>query len=791
MLENYIKIAWRNLWRNKISSFINIGGLAVGMAVAMLIGLWIWDEVSYNKNFKNYNHIAQLWQFVTFDLDKVPYTVMPIPLAEELRSNYPDFKSVSLSSNTISTVLTYDNQAFIRTGNFVEPVFPEIFSLEVLAGARSGLQDIHSIFIAESLAKTLFGSGNPIDKIIKLNNKKNVKITGIYKDFPDNSSLNEVFFLASWDLFTAMNENVKNDKSQWDSNNYQIFAQLKEGADFAQVSAKIKDIRMKLENPPTYKPEFFLHPMNRWHLYSSFSKGVNNGGLITFVWLFGIIGVFVLLLACINFMNLSTARSEKRAKEVGIRKAIGSARGQLINQFFGESLLVVTLAFVLSLVLVELMLPFFNGIADKTVRVPWLNPWFWLLGLGFTLLAGLIAGSYPALYLSSFQPISVLKGTFRAGRFASIPRKVLVVFQFTVSVALIIGTIVVFRQIEYAKNRPIGYSRNGLIEVSMNTPEFSGHNDALRNDLLNTGVVQEVSQSYGSITSDYGGTTDISWKGKEPGTSPLLMSNEITHDYGKTVGWNITKGRDFSRDFATDSMSMILNEKAVELMGLKSPVDEIVRFHGQEYKVIGVIKDMIKSSPFESIAPTFFTINFNNVNVLNIKLAPQAGVREALSKVENIIKKYAPTAPFEYRFVDEEYAKKFGDEERIGKLAAFFAVLAILISCLGLFGLASYVAEQRTKEIGIRKVLGASVLDLWQLLSKDFLILILISLVIASPIAYYFMNHWIQNYTYRTEISVWIFAAAGLGAVIITLLTVSFQAIRAAVANPVESLKNE
>lgn len=325
----------------------------------------------------------------------------------------------------------------------------------------------------------------------------------------------------------------------------------------------------------------------------------------------------------------------------------------------------------------------------------------------------------------------------------------------------------------------------------MNTPEFTGHYDALRNDLLNMGTVEAVSQSFGSITSDYGGTTDLSWKGKAPDTAPLLMANEVTHDYGKTVGWNIIKGRDFSRDFAADSTSMILNERAVALMGLENPVGEIIRFRGQEYNVIGVINDIIKASPFEPVHPTFFTINFNNVNVLNVKLAPQAKTREALSKIENIIKKYAPNAPFEYAFVDEEYAKKFGAEERIGKLAGFFALLAIFISCLGLFGLASFVAEQRTKEIGIRKVLGASVLNLWQLLSKDFIILVMISLLIATPVAYYFMNQWIQDYTYRADISWWIFASVGAGALLIALLTVSFQAIRAAVANPVDSLKNE
>lgn len=684
MLHNYIKIAFRNLFRNKVSSFINIGGLAVGMAVAMLIGLWIWDELSFNKQFKNYDRIAQLWQFVTFDVEKASYNVLPIPLAEELRSKYPEFQSVSLAKPR-SAVLGMNNQVFTGTGYCVEPDFINMMSLKILAGTRKGLQDPNSVLLSASLAKNLFGSENPIDKIVKWDNKEVVKVTGVYEDFPSNSSFKEVSFLAPWSLFTKIDNNARNSVNDWDTNSFEIFARLKEGADFAAVSAKIKDIRMKRENPPPYKPEFFLHPMSKWHLYSDFKNGVNTGGLITFVWLFGIIGVFVLLLACINFMNLSTARSEKRAKEVGIRKAIGSARGQLVNQFFGESLLVAFLAFIISLFLVELMLPFFNGVADKTMQLPWSNPVFWLLGLTFSVFTGLIAGSYPALYLSSFQPVKVLKGTFSVGRFASIPRKVLVVFQFTVSVALIIGTIIIFQQIQFAKNRPVGYSRNGLIEINMSTPEFYGHYDALRNDLLNTGVVHEMSQSAGSVTVDYGGVTNVLWQGKDPNSQPLFMANQMTHEYGKTIGWQLREGRDFSKDFAMDSTAMILNEAALKIMNLKNIIGETVKWNNKDYKVIGVIKNMIKESPFVQVKPSLFVLDYESVNVINIKIAPQAAMAEALRKIEAVFKKYTPASPFIYNFIDEEYAKKFSQEVRIGKLASFFAILAILISCLGLF----------------------------------------------------------------------------------------------------------
>ncbi|MBD2702316.1 ABC transporter permease [Spirosoma sp. BT702] len=790
MLRNYLTIAFRNLTKNRVYSFINIFGLASGMAVAMLIGLWIYDELSFDRQFKNYDRIAKLWQFVKFDVEKASYDVMPIPLAQELRSKYPDFESVGISV-TRSTILAAGERKLLKLGNYVEPDFMKMMSLNVVSGTPFGSNDVNSILLSESLANTMFGTENPLNKLIKLDNKQTVKVVGVYKDLPSNNTFNDVTFLVSWKFFAANDEGAKRDRDQWDSNSYQIFAQLKPGADFDQVSAKIKDIRMKRDNPPGYKPEFFLHPMSKWHLYGDFKDGVNTGGLITFVWLFGSIGGIVLLLACINFMNLSTARSEQRAKEVGIRKSIGSLRSQLISQFFSESLLLALLAFVLSILFVQLTLPFFNQVAEKKMVILWANPLFWLAGLGFSLLTGLIAGSYPALYLSSFQPIKVLKGIMRTSRSATIPRRVLVGFQFTVSVTLIIGTIIVFRQIEHAKDRPVGYSRSGLIEIGMYAPELSRHYTALRNDLLNTGAVAGMSESSNSITVQAGGTTDISWKGKSTDTKPLVMSNYVTHDFGKTVGWQIKEGRDFSRDFRTDSSAMILNEASVKLMGFQQPIGAIVRQGSREYKVIGVIKDMVKEDPFKPVNPSFFAVNYRNVNTINIRLAPQVSGHEALAKVEQVFKSYSPDSPFEYKFVDDQYSQKFGTEERIGRLAGGFAILAILISCLGLFGLASFMAEQRTKEIGIRKVLGASVFNVWGLLSKEFVMLILVAFCLAAPLAYYVLSDWLQNYQYRTELSWWIFAAAGLGALAVTLLTVSFQSIKAALVNPVKSLRSE
>lgn len=792
MIKNYFKIALRNLSRSKGYSAINIGGLAVGMSVTMLIGLWVWDEISFDKYHKNYHQIAQAWQFVSFGPEKSSYNSVPIPLATELRNKYPEVKAASVASYNRDAILASGNKKLSRTGMYTEPDFPEMMTVKMLSGTRTALTDIHSSMVSQSLAKALFGNENPINKTIRINNKTQVKVTGVYEDFPANSSFRDVFFLAPWQLLTTIDDYAKKATQEWDENSFQLFVQLQEGADVKKLSAKIKDTRMKLEDPPAYKPEFFLHPMSRWHLYGEFKNGVNTGGLMKLVKLFGIAGVFVLLLACINFMNLSTARSEKRAKEVGIRKTLGSVRGQLIRQFFSESLLVSFIALVLSMLFVLLMLLFFNQVANKELSILWTNPFFWLAAFVFSLITGLIAGSYPALYLSSFRPVKVLKGSFKAGRFAPLPRKILVVFQFSISVLLIAGTLIWSRQINHAKNRPIGYNTNGLVEISMNTPELIEHYDAIRAELLNTSTVANVSGSLGSITADYGGTTNISWKGKTEDMRPLFMSNRVTHDFGKTVGWNILQGRDFSKNFLTDSSAIVLNESAVQTMGLQNPVTETIKFSGKDYKVIAVISNLIKGSPFEPVKPSLFTIGYGGaINVINIRLSPNSGVSDALSKIEDVFKKFNPQAPFDYKFVDEQYAQKFATEERIGKLAGFFATLAILISCLGLFGLASFIAEQRTKEIGIRKVLGATILGIWQLLSKEFLLLVFISLLIALPISYYFMKNWLQNYEYRTEISWWVFGIVVLATLLITILTVSFQAIKAAIANPVKSLRTE
>lgn len=796
MLRSYFKVAFRNLVKSKGYTFINITGLATGMGVALLIGLWIWDELTYNQYHKNYDRIAQVWQHNIYNGVKGSQTANPYVMAEEIRNNFgSDFKYVLQSTWNFGRVLTVGDKMFSKSGMYWEPQVIDMLSLKLIKGSpETALKDPYSIILSESVAKSYFDNEDPIGKTIRVNDRSDVKVTGVYEDIPFNSRFNDMSWIMPWELYIIESPWIKNMDDPWGSNFTQTWAQLTDNADMDQVSAKIINVKYnKLsEEDKRYKPEVFLHPMSKWRLYTNFKEGKNAGGRIEFVWLFGVIGVFVLLLACINFMNLSTARSEKRAKEVGIRKSVGSMRAQLINQFFCESIVVALLAFLLSLGLVYLALPQFNSVAGKQLTLLWTSPTFWLIGIGFSLITGIIAGSYPALYLSSFQPVKVLKGTFRAGRLASLPRKILVVMQFTVSVVLIIGTIIVFRQIQFAKSRPIGYERNGLIQVYLQTNEIHKHFEAVRNELKNTGAVVEVAESASPATQVWNSNGGFNWKGKDPGLAVDFPNNGVNHEYGKTVGWKFKDGRDFSRERASDSSAFVINEAMARFLGFEKPVGEILTWNERDYTIIGVIEDMVVESPYEPVRASLWHIDrYDNTSLTMVKLNPEMSAHEAIEKVKGVFRKFDPASPFNHAFVDEEYARKFSDEERVGKLSSFFAGLAIFISCLGIFALASFVAEQRTKEIGVRKVMGASILNLWGMLSKDFVYLVGISLLIAMPLAWYFMSNWLEKYNYRSDIAWWIFAAAGAGALLITLLTVSYQSIKAAMANPVNSLRSE
>ncbi|HEY1166988.1 MAG TPA: ABC transporter permease [Chitinophaga sp.] len=804
MIRNYIKVACRNLFKNKAFSFINIFGLAIGMTVAILNGLWIWDELSFNQYHKNYGRITQVMLRSTYQGEEFTNHTMSYPFAAEVQNVYNgSFSHVVKASWVSEYILSAGEAKLSRKGQFMDEGAPDMLSLKMICGSRAGLRDPYSIMLSASTAKALFGDTNPVDKIVRINNENSVKVTGVFEDLPLNSEFNAVKFFSPWKLWEANNDWVQQRAiNEWNNHFLRLYVELKPGVSIEQATHSIKGAERQYQAhadlpPGASAPQALLWPMSKWHL-SGFERGRYNDKPIRFVWMVGIIGMFVLLLACINFMNLSTARSARRAKEVGIRKAIGSVRWQLVKQFFSESLLIAVLAFVLAIVSALLLLPWFNQLSAKAISMPWGNPWFWLCAATFIFLTGLLAGSYPALYLSSFQPVKVLKGTFRAGRFAATPRKALVVLQFTVSVILAIATMVVYRQIRYAKDRPVGYTREGLLMVEMKSADFYGKNELLSNELKRTGVVAEMAASMGRLTEIASGNNGFNWRGADTSQLQNFGTLVVTPEYGKTIGWQFVAGRDFSKELGTDSAGMVINESAAKSMGLQSPVGEDVTWKWRDapliqYKILGVVKDMVMESPYAPAEPTFFFLKAPNggYNYLHIKVKPNVSMSQALAKIEGVFKTLIPTAPFDYTFADEEYALKFAAEERIEKLATFFAVLALFISCLGLFGLASFVAEQRTKEIGIRKVLGASVFNLWRLLSRDFVVLVLLSCAIATPVAGWLLIKWLQQYAYRTEVSWWLLAAVAAGALAITLLTVSFQSVKAALMNPVKSLRTE
>lgn len=806
MYRSYFKIGWRNLLRYKGYSLLNILGLAVGMSAALLNALLIEHELSYNKYFDNYERIAQVTE-TGLDLDKGGRwtgTSMTYPLSIELTSSYaPNFKRIARTSWDVDNIISAGELKMSAHGLYVDKDFPEIFSFKMLSGSSKALDKPQSVLIAGTLAKALFGNDNAVGKVISLNNKTEVKVGGVFEDFPDNTKFYGMQFFVPWNLFLADNKWIE-ERAQTDLRNHflKIYVELAEGSSFEnttqQISSALQFAPEDLEQAKKRDQRLQLYPMSKWHLFPTNVRPGQYSPMFMLK-LVGIVGIFILILACINFVNLTTARSERRAKEVGIRKTIGSLRSQLIHQFLGESLLVVCFAFVLAVILTSICLPVFNNIATKTMVMPWTSGWFWAAGVLFVVVTSLLAGSWPAIHLSSFNPASVLKGSFRIGRFHAAPRKVLVVFQFCISVILVVGTIVVHQQVSYVKDRPVGYEREGLIMVKKRSADFDGKYTVLRNELKNTGVVLEVSESMGTMTEVASGNNGWDWKGRDPQVDISFATLSVSHLQGRTAGWRFLQGRDFDIDQPGDSSGIIINESALRYMGLTRPIGEQVSWtwgrdkRVMHYTILGVVKDMVMSSPYSDIQPTFFYLKgFNgNPNWINIRVNPEISIAEALPKIETVFKRIIPAAPFEYKFADEEYAMKFGKEERLAQLATIFASIAIFISSLGVLGLSSFIAEQRTKEIGIRKVLGASVGDVLQMLSKDFVLLVLISCLIASPLSDYLFTRWLQQFNYHTEISSWLFLFVAVLATAITLIIISFHGVKTALMNPVKSLRSE
>jgi ABC-type antimicrobial peptide transport system permease subunit len=789
MFRNYFKIAWRNLWINKGLSFINIFGLAIGMAFTMLIGLWIQYETSFDSFHKNGDRIALVQKHTLFNDNRNTQESTPLPLYDELKNNYPEVKRATRLTWDNNYSLIIGNNKFNKKGRYVDPDFLEMFSFPVVKGnAATALTDPNSIVLTESLAITLFGTENPIGKTIKIDNQDNVQVTALIKDIPKNSTL-DFDFLAPYQIIIAHSEWVRNNKTNWGNNFLMNMVELQPGVSMANFSKKIGPLCEQRDNS-LKNQTLFLHPLNKWHLYNDYKNWVNVGGKIEYVRLFCFVGIFVLLIACINFMNLSTAHSEKRAKEIGVRKAIGSRRIQLIAQFLSESMLTTFLAFLLSMGIIQLLLPHLKDLGFENIRFDFSNVFLLVFVFLVCILTGFIAGSYPALYLSSLLPVRTLKGVFRQGKSAATFRKVLVVSQFVISIGLIICTVIVFQQINHAKNRSLGYNPDNLISIN-GSDDLIKNYAALKQDLLNSGYFESVTKASQSMTRVANRWSDFSWEGKDPNADIALDAIMADWDFEKTVGLKFKQGRPFSIDYRTDSNAVILNEEALKIIGYKDPVGKTIRSGGRVVTIVGIVENVLIDDPFKPVYPLAILFDGHAANNIFLRLKSTSNLKKALSAIQPIFDKYNPSFTFEYSFVDKEFGDKFTTENQVGKLAGIFAGLSIFISCLGLFGLAMFMAERRTKEIGIRKVLGASTASIWALLSKEFVWLVLSGSLIASPLAFWLMKNWLQKYEYRVDISWWIFAGAGMLAIAIALLTVSTQAIKAAVGNPVKSLRTE
>lgn len=788
MLKNYLLIATRNLLKNRMYSFINISGLAIGITCSVLIFLWVIDEISFDQFIPKVDRLSQVWSNAYFDGGVKSWKSVPLPVYEALKTADSHIKRVAVTDWGYDHLIsTGGEKRLMKRGFYVSEEFLEMFEFPLLAGnAAQVLDDPRSIIISESVAKALFDNEDPINKTIRLDNEHELKVTGILKNVPKNSSF-QFDFLLTWKFREQVSEWIKKNNTNWGNYSFQVFVETNETGDKAAVD---KSIKMMLQNhgEKDMKPELFLYPMPRWRLYSNFDNGVETSGMSDYVQLFTVIAVFILIIACINFMNLATARSEHRAREVGIRKSVGSRRVELILQFIGESTLISFLAFVIAILLAQLLLPVYNSLVEKELVINYASKEFWLISVGAILCTGIASGSYPAFYLSSFQPVKVLKGKPTVGKNASLPRKVLVTLQFGFSILLIIGTLVIYRQIQLVKGRALGYDQENLVATDF-TSEVKKNYIPIKLELLNSGVVEAVTRANSEITN-INSNNFVGWPGKPEGLKVIFTTLVTEYDYTKTMGIKVIEGRDFSEDIKSDSSAIIINKAGLALMNLKEPIiGTELDLWDKKRKLIGVVDNVLMGSPYEPVKPLFMVLDDWGGSV-TIRLKKTKDLQASINTVKSIFEKYSPAYPFTYRFADQEFQKKFTTINLTSKLASLFATLTIFITGLGLFGLAAYTAEQRTKEIGIRKVMGASVSNLVGLISKDFSVLVIISFVISAPVAWWLLDKYLDRYTIRTEIGWWVFPVTGVIALVFALLIVSTQALRAAHANPATSLRN-
>jgi putative ABC transport system permease protein len=790
MIRNFLKIAVRNLWRNKGFSVINISGLAIGMAAAMLILLWVQNEISYDRFYTKTDRIYLMY---SRDKDNGKLDVWnntAALMAPELKKNYPEVEDAA-RFRTVYFLMTAGEKHLNIEGSFADSSFLRALNFPLLQGtAKTALNGDHNIVITKKLAVTLFGNDDAMGKIVRIDSADNFTVTGVLKDLPGNTEFTYQYLLP-WTYITKLGW----DKNQtWASTNARTYVLLKNGTSLAAFNEKVKNIvRRHIKDGDGSTREVITQPLGMVHLYSKTENGELVGGRIETVKLFSAIAIVILLIACINFMNLSTARSAKRAKEVGIRKVVGARKNSLMLQFIGESTLLAIIAFVIALCLVQISLAGFDKVVGAPLFIAFSNPYWWLFALAFILFTGLTAGSYPAFYLSATRPAEVLKGTFKNLNSLINPRKVLVVLQFTFAIVLIICTIIVERQLQFARGRDTGYNKGNLVYVFSQGDVLKNYN-LIKHDLLNTGAAVGVTKLFSPITRVWGTTTGLAWPGSTEDDKKInFLRFEADAGFVKTTGAKLLQGRNIDLDtYHTDSTALLLNEAAVKAMRLQYPIGKVVKNErGISCHVIGILKDFIIESPYEEVKPMVIQGLSTGYPVVHFRLNPANSTAVDLAKAEKIFKQYNPQYPFEYVFSDEAFANKFREEQKDGTLSALFAGLTIFISCLGLFGLATYMAENRKKEIGIRKVLGASVSGITTLLSIDFVKLVVLAIFIASPVAWWGMSKWLQGFAYHVPMQWWVFVAAGFTAIIIALLTVSFQSVKAALMNPVKSLKSE
>ncbi|WP_448103671.1 ABC transporter permease [Pedobacter panaciterrae] len=787
MFRLNLKIALRNLWKNKGYTLINVGGLAIGLASCMVLLLYVAYEWSYDKQFKNYDKTYVVYLNSVSSTDIVSYGVTPAPMAKEISEKIQGVAYASHSSTPTNELLSYKQNNFKKAAIFADPSFLKILDYKFIKGnPMKVLQETNSVILTQTMARNLFGDEDPINKTVKFQNSEPLKVEAVIEDVPKNSTI-QFDYLMPWSLNEKLNIWVKN--ATWGSNAFLTLMQLKDNKYLDNVSGQIKGIYKR--NWKNSENEGLMHPLSKWHLYDKFENGKSTGGKIDQIRIFIVLAFCILLIACVNFMNLSTARSEKRSREVGVRKAIGSSRKSLIGQFLMESMVLSLIGMLVAFTLIEISLPYFNNLLNIQLVINYQDWKFWSTLLGLTIITGFIAGSYPAFYLSSFEPVKVLKGFAAIGGSSLSVRRVLVVFQFVFAACLIVCTGVIYQQLNFIKNKPIGYDRNGLIEIPVQG-NLKGKEklDLVKDQLLKSGAATSVTYFSHSLNQFGDATFDFSWPGKNPKELILFNYRGTGYDFTETTGAKIIAGREFSSRFV-DTVNVLVNETAVKIMGLKQPVGTIIKWDDTPVTIVGVMKDFVMESPYEKVNPLVMYNPTSNYNYIIARLNPDQNLSSSVGRIDEIIKKFNPDFPVDHRFVNDDFESKLQNEKLLGTLSNWFGGFAVFISCLGLLGLALFMAEQRKKEISIRKVLGASTANILTLLNKDFIKLVAIANLIAFPLAYIIISHWLSAYSFRVAISALPFAIAVGLSFLIAILTVSIQSVKVAKSNPVDALKYE